>query len=284
MARSRVLFLLLDGLRFDVARVSMGYLNHLVEVGDASVYLVQAELPSVSRPVYEVLMTGTPSSVNGITSNHIVRLSNQTSLFHLVQQQGRTTAAAAYYFFSELYNRAPFNRFNDREQHDREQPIQHGKFYWDDCYPDSHLFADAEALRQDYQPDFMVVHPGGMDYTGHQFGGESREYRNQAIALDDLLAQFLPLWMSDYQIVITADHGMNADGQHGGTSPAERDVPLFCISPRCQPGVYERPLSQLAIAPLLCHLLDLTPPEVMQSVSIAGFDATGIDQALIATP
>lgn len=269
---SKVIFILLDGLRFDVAQVALGYLGHLVEVGQASCYRVQAELPSVSRPIYEVLMTGTPSSVNGITSNRTVRLSDQISLFHLVQQQGRPTAAAAYYFFSELYNSAPFNRLKDREQHDPAQPIQHGRFYWDDCYPDSHLFADAEALRQSGHPDFMVVHPGGIDHAGHQFGGESREYRNQAIAIDDLLAQFLPLWMSEYQIVITADHGMNADGQHGGTSIAEREVPLFCMSPRFQPGVYDEILPQLAIAPLVCHLLDVTPTEKMRSFSIPGFN------------
>jgi predicted AlkP superfamily pyrophosphatase or phosphodiesterase len=268
---TKVIFLLLDGLRFDVAQVAMGYLGHLVEVGQASAYSVQAQLPSVSRPVYEVLMTGTPCSVNGITSNNTVRLSTQTSLFHLATRHQLTTAAAAYYFFSELYNRAPFNRLKDREQHDPAHPIQHGKFYWDDSYPDSHLFADAEALRQAHNPDFMVVHPGGMDHAGHCFGGESREYRNQAIALDDLLAQFLPLWLPDHHILITADHGMNADGNHGGTSVAERQVPLFCLSPQFQPGLYNEPLSQLAIAPLVCQLLNLPLPEKMRLFPIPGF-------------
>ncbi|MFM7425992.1 MAG: alkaline phosphatase family protein [Elainella sp.] len=265
MASPKVIFILLDGLRCDVAQVALGYLAHLVEVGQASFYRVQAELPSVSRPVYEVLMTGTPSSVNGITSNSTVQLSHQTSLFHLVRQRGGTTAAAAYYFFSELYNSAPFHRLKDREQHDPDQPIQHGRFYWDDAYPDSHLFADAEALRCDYQPDFLLVHPGGIDTAGHQFGGESPQYRNQAVAMDDLLAQFLPLWLADYQILITADHGMNADGQHGGTSVAERQVPLYCLSPRLQPGVYEGLVPQLAIAPLVCQLLDLPPTPAMGS-------------------
>ena len=100
--KAKLIFLLIDGLRLDVAQVALGYLGHLVEVGQASFHPVQAELPSVSRPVYEVLMTGTPSSVNGITSNQVVRPSRQTSLFHLVRQRGGTTAAAAHYFFSDL--------------------------------------------------------------------------------------------------------------------------------------------------------------------------------------
>jgi predicted AlkP superfamily pyrophosphatase or phosphodiesterase len=268
----KVLFILLDGLRFDVACTSMGYLGHLIEAGLASRYQVQAELPSVSRPVYEVLMTGTPSSVNGITSNSIARLSHQTSLFHLARQHQRTTAAAAYYFFSELYNAAPFSPFADREQHDAAKPIQHGRFYWDDAYPDSHLFADAEALRRQVDPDFMVVHPGGLDFAGHRYGGESAQYRNQAVAMDDLLAQMLPQWRAaGYELVITADHGMNPDGQHGGCTVAERAVPLVCLSDRIIPGTYPEPLSQLAIAPLLCRLLELPPTPVMAAGDLPGW-------------
>jgi predicted AlkP superfamily pyrophosphatase or phosphodiesterase len=76
----KVMMIVLDGLRYDVALSSMGYLNHLAEVSKAACYKVKSELPSLSRPLYEVLLTGTPSSVNGITANHIVRLSNRKSL------------------------------------------------------------------------------------------------------------------------------------------------------------------------------------------------------------
>lgn len=270
--KNKVIFVLLDGLRFDVAQSSMGYLGHLVETSQASFYKIQSELPSVSRPLYEVLMTGTPVSLNGITSNHTVRLSQQTSVFHLATQQGLITAAAAYYFFSELYNRTPFNQQTDREQHDSDQPIQHGKFYWDDAYPDSHLFADAEVLRQTWNPDFMVIHPSGIDDIGHKFGGESKQYRNKAIAMDDLLCQILPLWMAaGYQILITSDHGMNADGNHGGTLPDVRQVPLFCIGENFTPGTYFEELSQLAIAPMICQLLSLPLGQNMQSIPVSGF-------------
>lgn len=92
----KVLLIVLDGLRFDVAQTSMGYLAHLVERQQASLYKVQAELPTLSRPLYEVLLTGTPVSLNGITANDVVRLSHQKSIFHLAMAAGLTTAAAAY--------------------------------------------------------------------------------------------------------------------------------------------------------------------------------------------
>ena len=266
----KVILVILDGLRFDIAQSSMGYLSHLIEVSHASLYKVRAELPTLSRPLYEVLLTGTPASVNGITANAVARLSEQTSLFHLAAQQGLTTAAAAYYWFSELYNRSPFSPFGDREQHDLHFPIQHGKFYFDDTYPDSHLFADAEVLRQDWNPDFMLVHPMGIDHAGHRFGADSKDYRGRVLATDSLLAQYLPRWMgAGYTLLITADHGMNADGQHGGILPDVREVPLFWLGADAYHPLGDlKELSQLAIAPLICHLLSLPLGQNMQPLPV----------------
>lgn len=270
---AKVILVILDGLRFDVAQQSMGFLGHLVETAQARLYPVQTELPTLSRPLYEVLLTGTPVSVNGITANEVARLSHQVSLFHLATQQGLTTAAAAYHWFSELYNRFPFDPCCDREQHDLSQPIQHGKFYFEDAYPDSHLFADAEVLRQDWNPNFLLVHPMGLDYAGHGFGSDSKQYRGRAIATDSLLAQYLPRWLqAGYQVLVTADHGMNADGQHGGIAADVRTVPLFCVGDRFEPAeskpvelqpVELQQISQLSIAPLICSLLAIPSSEKM---------------------
>ncbi len=269
-----VILIILDGLRFDVAQTSMGYLTHLVEIKKASLYKVKAELPTLSRPLYEVLLTGVPTSVSGITANEVVRLSDQESVFHLAVNHGLTTAAAAYSWFSELYNGSPFDPFTERQQHNIRQPIQHGLFYWSDDYPDSHLFADGEMLRLGCQPDFMLVHPMGIDYAGHCFGGESSEYRNRTIAMDSLLAQYVPRWQSaGYTVVITADHGMNADKNHGGPLPDVRETPLFCLGSGFEPGVHRDELSQLAIAPLLCNLLGITVSDAMADIPVPGYTA-----------
>jgi predicted AlkP superfamily pyrophosphatase or phosphodiesterase len=265
---AKVILVILDGLRFDVAQ-QMGFLAHLVETSQAHLYKVQTELPTLSRPLYEVLLTGTSVSVNGITANEVARLSHQVSIFHLATQQGLTTAAAAYYWFSELYNQFPFSPFSDREQHHLSQPIQHGKFYFEDAYPDSHLFADAEVLRRDWNPNFLLVHPMGLDYAGHCFGSDSKQYRGRAIATDSLLAQYIPIWrQADYQILITADHGMNEDGQHGGTAANVRTVPLFCMGQCLDPTEYHEPLPQLSIAPLICSMLSIPPSEKMAQFAL----------------
>jgi predicted AlkP superfamily pyrophosphatase or phosphodiesterase len=264
--RTKVIMVVVDGLQYDAAVTQMGYLNHLVETGKAARCLVRSELPSLSRPLYEVLLTGTPSSVNRITSNQTVRRSNQVSLFELLKQRGLRTAAAAYYWVSELYNRAPFDFVEDRFQTDEEKPIQYGLFYFDDAYPDSHLMLDGELLRRRYDPDFLYIHPMGVDHAGHLYGSDSKQYRGKAIEMDSLLAMLLPVWMdAGHQIVVTSDHGMNRDGQHGGTGDDERHVPLYAIGSRITAGVYEEAVPQLAVAPLICQLFGVEPSAAMIS-------------------
>jgi predicted AlkP superfamily pyrophosphatase or phosphodiesterase len=168
---NKLIMVVLDGLRYDAARKYLGYMEHLVEQGVISCHQVQSELPSLSRPLYEVLLTGTPACKNGITANHIVRLSHEQSVFHLASAAHLRTAAAAYHWVSELYNSAPFNPITDRHQHNEHLPIQHGTFYFEDHYPDSHLFADAEYLRTDFDPHFLYIHSMNIDDAGHRYGG-----------------------------------------------------------------------------------------------------------------
>lgn len=268
---NKVIVVVVDGMRYDKAYDALGYLQHLVEIKQAALYKVKSELPSLSRPLYEVLLTGTPASTNGITTNQTVRLSKQKSLFHLTKEHGLRNAAAAYYWVSELYNRAPFDFVEDRFQMDETKPIQYGIFYWEDDYPDSHLMVDAEYLRRKYLPDFLYIHPMGVDLKGEQFGAESKEYREQILKVGSLLAQIVPIWRQEgYQILITSDHGMSETGNHGGTTSCERDVPLFVISEKIEAGVYDEVIPQLAFAPIVCQLLGIEPSEEMISYQIPG--------------
>ncbi|HTY99424.1 MAG TPA: alkaline phosphatase family protein [Rhodocyclaceae bacterium] len=267
---SKVILVLSDGLRYDTAVAGMGTLGHLVEAKLASRYKVTGELPSLSRPMYETVHTGLPSSEHGIVSNQVVRLSTQPNVFRLAVEAGRTTAAAAYYWFSELYNRAPYDRIEDCEVDDDSLPIQHGRFYTQDEFPDADLFAAAGWLARRFEPDYLLVHPMGMDTVGGIHGADSSEYRNHAIRQDGWLSTYLVEWMQrGYAILVSADHGVNADGLHGGTLPEVREVPLYLI----RPGVAGRgdtgeTVSQLQIAPTICNLLGIKAPGTMKAAAL----------------
>jgi predicted AlkP superfamily pyrophosphatase or phosphodiesterase len=270
---NKLIVVVLDGLRYDAARKYMGYLEHLVEQRSLSCYRVQSELPSLSRPLYEVLLTGTPVSKNGITANHIVRPSHEESVFHLAVAANLRTAAVAYHWVSELYNSAPFDPLADRHQHNVMKPIQHGSFYFEDHYPDSHVFADAVYLRSAYDPHFLYIHSMNIDDAGHRYGGESKEYELSVRTADGLLATVLPIWMEQgYKILITADHGMNENGYHGGVTSSERDVPLYTFGVDALPLAKEdQPIPQLRLAPLMCHCLGLAPSAAMSKEGLPPF-------------
>lgn len=264
--RAKVILVILDGLRWDVATTQMGYLEGLIEEKQGARYKVLANLPTLSRTNYEAIMTGTPSYQNGIVSNAVVRLTHQESIFHLCRKNDLVTAAAAFCWVSELYNRAPFDPLYDREQHDETKAIQHGVFYFEDAYPDSHLLLDAERLRRDWDPDFLLIHPMGLDDIGHKFGGESAEYKLKAIEVDSMIASHLPRWLEDGNttVIVTSDHGMNANKTHGGVTPDVREVPLYMFGPQIKPGIYEEVIAQYAIAPTVCRLLGIDPASNMR--------------------
>lgn len=253
---NKIILVVLDGLNYQVARDCMGYLNGLIEQQRATLYKVQSELPSLSRPLYECLLTGVRPVESGIVNNHIVRLSNHDSVFSLAKHQGKVTAAAAYHWVSELYNRAPFDPVRDRFTNDDNFNIQHGCFYHWDHYPDEALFLDGEYLRRTHQPDFLLIHPMNIDDVGHKFGLDSRQYRNCARHADVILSNYVEQWLAaGYQIMVTSDHGMNNDLTHGGILPQERDVPLFVIGDKFTHQ--DCHVEQTEICGTVCQLLNL---------------------------
>lgn len=271
----KLIFVLVDGLRCDAAFRHMGFMEHLVEQGAASRYRVRAELPTMSRPLYEVLMTGTPVLEHGIFSNEVSRLSKEQSLFTIAREHGLSTAAAAYCWFSELYNKAPFSPITDRLQLMTDRPIEHGIFYFQDVagtYPDTHLVADAEALRQRFRPDFLLVHPMNTDDAGHKAGSDSSTYVKSVIMIDAILANAIPIWLQDgYTVLLTGDHGVNSWGWHGGNGEDERLVPLYIAGPAALGGCFDNTVvPQRMIAPLCCDILGIPRGEKMLTPTLPG--------------
>lgn len=267
---NKVILVLSDGLRYDTAVDQMGFLGHLVESNHADLFKVNGELPTISRPMYETTHTGLPAIEHGIISNNVVRRSNKPNIFQSAVKAGKTTAAVAYSWFSELYNHVPYNMIDDREVDDEALLIQHGRFYTEDAYPDVELFATAGMLVRRFAPDYMLVHPMGMDDTGHKYGADSSNYRVHAIKQDVILANLIPEWMErGYNILVTGDHGMNGDKRHGGTTLDVREVPLFMIRPGIPGrGNTNNVVSQLQLAPTICKLLGVPIPGTMQKPPI----------------
>lgn len=265
---SKLVLVILDGLGYNAATAAAGYLEHLTATKQAAKYRVMGEMQPVSRPMYETLLTGLPVSKHGILTNDFTGSSQSSNLFSLARSQGLVTAAAAYHWVAELYNQGPFNKLTDRFQLDAEGFIQHGIYYFADNYPDSHLMLDGEYLRRTYSPDFLLVHSMNCDDAGHHYGSESKEYAQAAVNAFGCLDHLIPLWRENgYDIVITADHGMDELGIHSGNCLLHREVALYVVSQAIPLGDFtDESLSQLCVAPLCCHLLGLAPTPEMVSI------------------
>ena len=271
----KVIFVILDGCGFDLAQECCGFLEHMAESGNAAKYKVRSQLPSMSRPLYATLLTGLPVYRHGVGNNLVNHKLEADSVFSLCRKENRTTAAAAYFWMSELFQYGQFDYAEHRHQLHGDGNIQHGLYYFEDEYPDSHLFLDAEFLRRSFAPDFLLAHSMNIDHAGHAYGVGSMQRSLAAIQADAVLSALVPVWLAaGANVVITADHGAGAHGLHGGNTPEQRTVPLYLLGPGIRKRVdTEQTIDQLWVAPLLCQLLGIAPGQEMCKPEVDLFEA-----------
>lgn len=267
MKNNKVILVLLDGLNYKNIEY-MGYMVALERTGKAKFAKVLSEMPSLSKPLYETILTGKKPVEHGILNNDIPTMSKEKNIFSLCREAGLKTGASGYYWLSELYNSAPFNKLADTNTHDEDKAIQHGRFYTLDYYPDESVFLDGEHIREKYNPDFLMIHSMNIDDAGHKFGSESKEYRYSVRTADNLLSIFIPRWVEEgYTVVVTSDHGMSADGMHGGKNELESEVPLWIINDE-QDMKLNHKVEQVYVAPIISRILGINADEMMKVESI----------------
>ncbi len=259
MTTRRLIFVLLDGLSAQTARSCMGYLEGMREAGLIFGGSVQCELPSLSRPLYHCLISGQRPAASGLVHNtHTPAAPHaEANCFEIARDRGLVTAAAAFHWFSELVNAAPFVPERDRLTCDASLPLRYGLFYSRDDYPDPQVFLDAEVLRARHDPRLLLIHCLGIDHAGHLCGHAGAAYRNAAREADMLLARYMPAWLEQgCDVMITADHGMSDDKFHNGTSPEEREVPVYLAGGAFRPDAARAP-EQTEWCGTLCEALHL---------------------------
>jgi predicted AlkP superfamily pyrophosphatase or phosphodiesterase len=255
--RRKLAVVLADGLRQDTARLACGYLLALEEAGRARWTALRCELPSLSRPLYATVINGRTPVQHGIVSNAQAGVATSDTVFDAVHAVGGRSVVAAYHWFHELLSGTVFDPLQHRHSASPERGVVAASYYFEDEYPDSHLLADAEHLRQLHDPELLFAHPMGPDHAGHTHGGESAAYTYCARKLDMILARLIPVWhAAGYDVVLTSDHGMNADRMHGGSADSERSVPfvwLPCRADEAPTDASPWPERQTEVAGFLKH-------------------------------
>ena len=269
----KLLLIILDGVPYANWRRLFGNLEGWVQSSEARVWRMRAVLPSTSASCYASIHTGTPPQVHHVWGNEAVYRLSQPDIFSECVRAGLKTGAVAHSFWSEFFNRAPFDPVRDIEYDEPAGPITHGRFHTMSGYghhnqmtpADSDLFATLTRLCQVKGIDYGMLHTCTLDSMGHRFFHDCQVMDNACYALDAMLAPYVNRWRADgYEVIVTADHGQDARGHHGGTGEAQQDFAFYYFGDAEMPGP-DQVLDQLALAPSILTRLGVAIPASMQA-------------------
>ncbi len=266
----------MDGVGFEPCKSECGFLEGAVEAGHAEGWKMRACLPTISVPIYETIHTGLSPQEHGILGNDSIRQSTSPNIFNLLKSANKTTAVVAHTHFHNIYGGSKYDPFEHCEIEDTSAPIPYARYYTmegstraNSCLPgEIDLCAQAWTLAQRHEPDYLLVHSSSADTLGHFFTSQSAEYRIQVWQIDNALSKLIPrLIEQGYEVIVTADHGINTDGHHGGNQPHLREIPFYYFGEKSGPAEGDI-LDQRAIAPTILSLVGVSAPATMKFTSL----------------
>ncbi len=267
----KLLLIILDGVPYANWRRLFGNLEGWVASGQAQVRRMRSVLPSTSASCYASIHTGLPPQVHGIWGNAGRRRLEFPDVFSEMVKAGRATGAVTHSFWSEFFNRYPFDLVRDIEYDEPGGPITHGRFHtmtgdsgYNQMTPsDVDLFATLTMLCERKGIDYGILHTCTLDSMGHRFFHDCEEMDDACYRMDEMLAPFLDRWRkAGYEVIVTADHGQDARGHHGGTGAAQQDFAFYYFGGSDLPPP-DQVLDQLALAPSILTRMGVTVPDTM---------------------
>ncbi|MFU8863501.1 MAG: alkaline phosphatase family protein [Rhodobacterales bacterium] len=272
--QNKLLLIILDGVPLRNWRRLFGNLEGWVESGQAQTWVMRSVLPSISASCYASIHTGVTPQEHGCTGNgNVFRLSH-ADVFSQVRKAGGVTGAVTHSFWSEFFNRAPFDFVRDIEYDEPESDtINHGRFHTMTGYglinqmtpSDVDLFATLTMLAARHGLNYGILHTCTLDSMGHRFFHDCQEMDHACAVMDEMLAPFIPKWLAmGYEVIVTADHGQDERGHHGGNSDLQREVALYYFGPAKGPAA-GTVLDQLQLAPTILSRLGAPVPETMKA-------------------
>jgi len=254
-ATRRVVFVLIDALRFDTSLKPdvMPVLNKLRQQGATA--QMHSLPPSFSEPGYSVLLTGAwPDLSDGPAVNldyDLIPTWTQDNLFSAANRAGLKTAVSGYYWFEKLIPQAAVT----------------SSFYTpgEDQKADRAVVDAALPWLEGNQHQLTLIHIDQVDYAGHHEGGPRDPRWDQAAQrADGLLGEILAkLDLQKDTILIVSDHGQIDAGGHGGPEPINLLEPFVLAGAGVRPGNYGD-VQMVDVAPTLAALLGTNLPASTQ--------------------
>jgi predicted AlkP superfamily pyrophosphatase or phosphodiesterase len=273
---NKLLLIILDGVPYRNWRRLFGNLEGWVDSGDALVWKIRSVLPSISASCYASIHTGVAPAQHGCTGNGNVFRISEPDVFAQVRKGGGVTGAVAHSFWSEFFNRHPFDLVRDIEYDEPDSDtINHGRFHTMTGYSavnqmtpcDLDLFATLTNMCLRFGLDYGILHTCTLDSMGHRFFHDCQEMDHACHVMDEMLAPFIMKWrQAGYEIMVTADHGQDARGHHGGRDPLQQEAALYYFGDAEGPA-QDVVIDQLQLAPTILSRLGAPVPDTMKAGS-----------------
>lgn len=235
----RVLLIIVDGLREDVARD----LPTFRELGEEGSFLVAHSVqPSLSYPGWTALATGAPPEISGVTTNWYEGRVEVDDLFASADRAGLTAAVAGDEGWGELFPDVEHTALVPDEPDDS----------------DPRVVRRSLRMLEELAPDLLVVHLSDVDKRGHETGVKE-PYLAAAQRADEIAGRLVEAAGSGTAVVLTSDHGHVDVGGHGGPEPEATRTPLVLAGDGLVPGAMGE-VAQEDVAPVIAALLGIGRP------------------------
>lgn len=213
---ARVVLVIVDGLREDVSRSAMQYLDNLRGYGGD--YVLTVPQPSLSYPNWTTILTGATQDISGVTTNWYDGRVRAPTIMDAARSENLTVAVVGPTDFEHLYGLG-------------ESPLTSLRPWPKSGFLTPALVNDALRISAAEKPGLLVLHLPDLDEAGHDYGGASTQYRDVARKIDVEIQRLVSSLPTDTTIMITADHGHIDSGGHGGWESVATHVPLVIEGP-----------------------------------------------------
>ncbi len=195
---TRVIWIMIDGLRLDLSR-EMPNLNRLRAEGED--ISARSEFPTFSGPNLVAQASGIEPAASGILSNGFPDEVALDSVFRRAKLAGLRTAIMTtdpdYTLAATYASWADETRISDQEL---EPP------------PGAHL---------------VLAHAAYVDWAAHDYGVHAPKFRAALTRADDMIGRIAASVDPSHEaIVVTSDHGNLDEGGHGGTEREVMRIPI----------------------------------------------------------
>ena len=255
--KQKVILICIDGMRPDgLLQCGNPFVQELMNKASWTLD-AQTVMPSVTLPCHMSMFHSVPSSKHGVTT-YIYNPPAEPiiGLCETLRQAGKTSA-----FF---YSWEPLRELA------RPLTLHYSCYRRIRTVDSSDTWLTDQALQflETDHPDFLFLYMGDTDdIGGHKFGWMTPEYLTYIKVALDNVRRVIEDRGDEYSILITADHGGH-ERIHGTELPEDMTIPLFFRGPEFAPGIINKEISLLEIAPTIAALLGIRPDPDWEGTSL----------------